>query len=354
MLDEREWSLILQKFDDANILQTWPYASVLSGKEHISHVIVRKNRQIVSVALARIAKVPFLNVGIAYVGWGPLWRSGTGTHELNTFRQTVRALRNEYVGRRGLVLRLSPNLFEDCSVELLTILSEEGFFVVNNKARNRTILMDLSPSLEDLRRGMGSHWKRELKVAERNKLEIIEGTGEELFDSFIHIYKEMVSRKRFVEPHNIEQFRAIQSQLPETLKMKVMLCKSAEGMCAGVVCSAMGKTALYQFGATSNVGLKSRGSYMLQWHLVQRLKEEGFERYNLNGINPSTNPGTYKFKSDLGGAHCKDVHFIGIFDSYVSSFSRVGLVCAERLRTIYRAAQRRARPARARLSPSNP
>ena len=114
--------------------------------------------------------------------------------------------------------------------------------------------MDISPSIAELREGMKSHWQRELKAVERKALDVVEGTGEGLFTEFIDIYREMVSRKRFVEPNDINQFKLIQDRLPEKLKMKIVLCKSAGEICAGAICSEVGKTAVYLFGATSDAG----------------------------------------------------------------------------------------------------
>jgi len=327
-IDESAWYQQLLTFDDANLYQTWAYAAVTSSRRNMSHLILRKHNKIVAIAQSRIARPPMLRTGVAYVFWGPLWRRReTAEASEEIFRQVVRALRNEYVGRRGLVLRIFPLLYDSDSPSFSTILTEEGFAPVALQARGRTILMDLAPPLEDIRNGMGSHWKRELKEAERKALEIVQGNTEELFDRFIDIYREMVSRKRFVEPNDIDQFRRIQRQLPENLKMKVMLCRSGERICAGLICSAIGRNALYLFGATGNMGMKSRGSYLLQWTLVEQLKRNNVSVYDLNGINRMNNPGTYKFKSDFSGKHGREVCFLGRFDSYDSLVGRWGVQC---------------------------
>lgn len=334
-VDETMWCQILEKFADANIYQTWPYSAVTSGRRNVSHLILKKDGQVIAAAQARIAKLPLINVGIAYVRWGPLWRqAATATNE-ETFRQAIRALRNEFSCNRGLVLRLFPIVY-DHHPSLSAILADEGFSSMGAETRSRTILMDLNPPLEALRQGMNSHWKRELKLAERTGLEVVEGSNDELFGMFIEIYREMVSRKRFSEGNDINQFRLMQAQLPENLKMKIMLCKSEKGVCAGVIYSAIGNTVLYLFGATSNVGKKSNGSYLLQWRLIERAKKDGRAVYDLNGINPAKNPGTYKFKNDLAGQHGRDVHFVGRFDSHASFLSRVCVGSGDTLRAIYR------------------
>lgn len=335
-VDEATWCRLLLEFNDANIYQTWSYAAVMSGRRNMSHLILRKDDEIVAVAQARIARLPVIKVGIAYVMWGPLWRRVASKDGGEIFRQAIRALRAEYVCKRGLALRLFPMLFDLDSPSFLDILKEEGFSSLGSETRSRTILMDLTPPIEDLRAGMKPHWKRELKVAERCGLELVEGSDEAHFKTFIDIYREMVSRKQFVEPNDINKFKLIQAQLPKPLKMKVLLCRSSENICAGVICSAIGKTAVYLFGATSNAGMKSRGSYFLQWKLIEQLRNEGITVYDLNGINPEKNPGTYKFKNDLGGTNGRDACFLGRFDSHSSLLSHLCVQAGDQLRSSHR------------------
>jgi lipid II:glycine glycyltransferase (peptidoglycan interpeptide bridge formation enzyme) len=331
---ERDWQERLQEFDDANIYQTWPYAEVSWGPGNTSHLVLKKEGRTVALAQVRVLKIPFVNIGIAYARWGPIWRRSTEADE-DVFRQAVRALRNEFTCKRSLVLRLFPALFDDDLLCYSAILKEEGFSVLRGVSANRTILMDLSPSLEGLREGMLPHWKRELKIAERKQLQVIEGDQDELFGAFIEIYREMVSRKQFVEPNDINHFRLIQARLPKKLKMRIMLCKSGDDICSGLICSAIGNTAIYLFGSTSNRGMKSNGSYLLHWKLLETLKQQQIAVYNLNGINPARNPGTYKFKRDLAGSNGRDVRFVGRFESHPGNLGEFCVKSTESLRTIY-------------------
>ena len=334
-VDEAAWTGVLRQFDDANIYQTWPYATVIGGRRNASYLVVHKDGEVAAAAQVRIAKVPLLKLGIAYVRWGPFWRRTGAAADPDVFRQAIRALRNEYAGRRGLVLRLFPVLFEDDSPAFAEILAEEGFSSAGVETRSQTILMDVAPPLEKLRDGMRPHWKRELKLAERKNLTIAEGTSDELFESVIGIHREMVSRKRFVEGNDIHQFREMQAQLPDHLKMKVMLARSEAGVCAGAIWSAIGRTSLYLFGATSNVGMKSNGSYLLHWTILERLKHDGVSVHDLNGINPEKNPGTYKFKHDFAGEHGRTTRFLGQFDAHANAMSQASVQWGEKLRALY-------------------
>jgi lipid II:glycine glycyltransferase (peptidoglycan interpeptide bridge formation enzyme) len=334
-VDESGWYELSQMFDDANIYQTWAYAAVVGGKRRISRMVLRKEGEVVAIAMARIAKVPLMRVGIAYVMWGPLWRRNGTQPDPEIFRQAVRALRNEYMSRRGLVLRLFPLLHEEegC-VEFSGALDAEGFSLAPNRARGRTILMDLKPSLDDLKSGLTRHWARELKRAEKKELEIVDSLDSASFTKFVAIYKEMVSRKKFVEPNDIQRFAQIQEQLPELLKMKLLLCKSQGEVVAGVLCATIGTKAVLLFAATSNAGMKTGGSYLLQWKFVELAKQLKLSTYDLNGINPDANPGTYEFKHGLAGSNGRDLFFLGRFDSRAPWASQLCLNAAETLHTI--------------------
>jgi len=351
-MDEQTWCQILQLFDDANIYQTWAYEAVRCGRANVSHLSLRRRGDIVAIAQARLIKLPFLDVGIAYVRWGPLWRRRDAEGRAETFRQAIRALRNEYACRRRLVVRVFPLLFDDGSGCFSSILNEEGFSWLGKEERDRTLLIDLSLPLQELRNGLRPHWRRQLKRAEGSGLEIVEGSDDLLLERFSKIYGEMEARKGLVKLDDFDQLRAIQRLLPEEFKMNVLLCRSGDTPCAGLIWSAIGETGIYLFGATSDRGMMSRGSYLLHWKLIERLKQDPrLTVYDLNGISPERNPGTYRFKTDLCGRNGRDAYFLGRFDSYPNVLSYSGVACGDTLRTIYRALRRTSRAGLALLDP---
>ena len=343
-VDEATWCDILREFDDANIYQTWSHAAVVSGQKNLCKVVVKKDGKLVAAALTRIAQVPYFDVGIAYVRWGPLWRHRATAPNLDTFRQALRALRNEFVCRRRLVLRLFPIVFADDSIPLSSILAEEGFSPTED-APVRTILMNLNPSIEELRAGMKRNWKRNLKVAEQSGLQVIEGTTKDLCDFFLGIYKEMMARKKFVETTEVYRLSAIQAGLAEDFKLKIMLCRADEALCAGLVWSEIGTMAIELFAATTSAALENRASYLLRWMLVEKLKHKGFVLYNLNGINPAKNPGGYKFNTELAGKHGHEVQLLGRFDSHVWGVSYPCVEWGDKVRRFYRLLRGRLRNA---------
>lgn len=317
-IDKNAWHQIIQRFDDSSIYQTWSYDALRRGPNEIHHCILRGEKGVVAAAQLRIIRIPLLKTGFAYVRWGPLWNVKGERANPEVFRQAIRALRNEYVLHRGMVLRIYPAIYQDEDHALRAVLYEEGYGEHKQKTEDRTLLVDIRPAAHDLRKNFNQKWRNCLNHAENNRLEVIEGEDDELFETFISVYQEMLGRKKFAAHTDINRFRAIQSNLPQGWKMRIFLCCSDEGIGAGAICSASGNRGIYLFGATNNIGLANKGSYLLQWRIIQWLKETGCVCYDLNGINPSRNPGTYRFKSGIAGKNGRDVLLLGQYDSYTT------------------------------------
>lgn len=340
---ERQWHEAIQGFDDASLYQTWTYEAVRSGEKNMSHLILKRDGQIVAMAQVRILKIAILKAGIAYIKWGPIWNLSGYGKDLTVFRQMLRSLRNEYVLNRGLVLRLVPYLFEDDAKELVPVLTEEGYGIRSSITSSRTALMDLSPSIELLRADLDQKWRNHLNAAQRKGLAIVEGYGDDLFELLIHVYDEMVERKRFSRPNDINEIREIQKRLPPELKMRIMLCSSEGKLAGGALCSTIGSFGMSIYRATSDIGRKLNASYLLQWRIIEWVKQQNCFHYNVNGINPERNPGTYSFKMGLCGRQGKDVHYLGTFDSYGNAFQAYAVKLPEKLKFINKLVKSRLR-----------
>ena len=321
-LKER-WHGIISRFEDLNIYQTWPYDARVHGQGQVEHLVLRDHDRVLSAAQVRLKQVPALRSGVAYVRWGPLWNVKGTQRDPEIFRRAVRALRDEYVLRRGYLLRIFPALFQDQDQDLRSILIDEGYSLVRPQVRERTLLLNIELPLPELRKNLDQKWRNGLNRAEKNDLEVLEGEGQDLFEEFTRLYRDLLKRKNFRAPNNISDFSAIQQSLPEGWKMRVFLCRSQGSLGAGAICSSLGRTGLYLFGASNELGMTTKGSYVIQWRIIQWLKESGAVWYDLNGINPDANPGTYRFKAGIAGKSGRDVLFLGQFESYSSMPGRL-------------------------------
>jgi lipid II:glycine glycyltransferase (peptidoglycan interpeptide bridge formation enzyme) len=298
-----EWSQMLDLFDDANIYQTHAFGEVRWGGKNLSHVVLKQHGEVLAIAQLRIFRPTPLKFGIAYLRWGPLFERRGRPTDPEVPTKMARALEEEYVGKRGLFLRILPNAFAGSPrAEAL----ESAFDKFDREPRTpgnaqRTFVMDLAPPLELLRSGLDKKWRNQLTRSEKNKLEVIAGNGCEEYRRFCLIYDQMRKRKSFVSNLDVAEFGRIQKNLTEHHRMQVLICEKEGVPVAGLVASAMGDSAIYLLGATGDEGLDSKGAYLLQWSLVKWLKQNGVRWYDLGGIDPEGNPGVYHFKKGLSG-----------------------------------------------------
>jgi hypothetical protein len=319
-------------FEDANLYQLWHHATGPQQLAGVSRLVLRKDDEVVAMAEVRLFQVPLTKHGIAYIRWGPLWRVRSRRPDPEIFRQAVRALVNEFVSRRGMILRLNPRMFTGEEGECVRILEEEGLSREEPDTEKRTLVIDLAPSLEDLRKSLDKKWRNCLSKAERADLTIATGTSVELFQEFAGVYNRMLSRKQFAPTASIAKHLRIQKRLPDNLKMSVVLARQAGKACAGAVYSSIGNTGVYLFGATDEIGMQTSGSYLVQWNVLKHLKEIRIQHYDLNGINPDSNPGTYHFKKGLAGRNGADMTFAGQFQAFDASMANRSILLIERLR----------------------
>ena len=298
-----EWAELLELFVDANVYQTWSFGAIRWGEGNLSHVVLKRDGDVVGIAQVRIVRVPVVGCGIAYLRWGPLCHRRGRELDSEVLRDMAQALQTEYVERRKLFLRVLPNAFEGSPRAELFRTAFSGFKTepANKVNTYRTMVVDLSGTPDEVRRRFHQTWRSNLKRAEKNGLQIIDGTGIEEYQVFATIYKEMWERKRFDTSVDVDEFGRIQAGLSETQRMRGLICRQGDTPIAGIVCSAMGDTGIYVLGATGDAGLRARGAYLLHWVMVCWLKEHGFRYYDLAGIDPEFNPGGYQFKSGLSG-----------------------------------------------------
>ena len=298
-----EWSELLGRFADANLYQTWSYGAVRWSEKNLSHLVLRRNGEVAGLAQVRIVCSPLVKRGVAYLRWGPLCQLRGHELELETTRQMALALHEEYVKKRCLFLRVLPNAFVSSPRANIFHTAFSTLGKVSSRPANpeRTFLLDLSPSLEELRKKLDQKWRNQLNRAEKNNLTIVAGNGGAEYRVFLQIYEKMWSRKRFDTTVDVNEFGRIGGDLPAGLKFKILICEHQGKPVSGIVCSAIGNTGIYLLGATHDEGLNTKGAYLLQWTMIRWLKENGFQFYDLGGIDPEKNPGVFHFKQGFSG-----------------------------------------------------
>lgn len=336
-VDRDAWHGHLGLFADASMFQTWSYGSISRGEENLSHLILKKGKKVVAAAQSIIYTIPQLGAGIAYINWGPMWVLKGAQPDINIYQTMLQALRHEYVTKRGLVLRINPHVShaQHPLVPLKCYL--EGFSLGSHLAPYRTFIVDLKSSEEMLLKGLTHRARNHLSRASKRDFEIIHGTDDGLFSIFLDLYKQTLDRKGFAVLISTDDFREVQKDLPEEYKMRIMVCNYEDKPCSALVCSHMGDMGINMLSANSNYMIEHNlgSSYVLFWQMALWLKENNYTLYDLGGMNPFENPGTYRFKKNFTGTNGNPAWNIGKFDCWGNSVLYTGIRIGDFFRSTY-------------------
>jgi hypothetical protein len=317
------WSKLLERFNDANLYQTWEYGMAKWGEKKLVHFVLKKSGEIVAAAQIWYLKFPMIRGGFAHVSMGPMWRlRGEGINYKN-IQNMIRALHQEFVLHRGVLLRIYSYEKENDEGQKIRHIFKTENLLQTKERHDVTIILNLTPDLEELRRNLRKSWRRQLNKAEKNNLHISVGTNGEMFNSLCKIYKEMLARKRFNQHvANINLLIETQKKLPDKLKMRIFLCHLNGDIVAGQAVSVLGNTGMDVIAAISNNDISQdlRSTYLFEWQTINWLKENGFEYLDLRGYDSEKYPGPSYYKAGLGGEIIK---YIGIFECSDNLLSQI-------------------------------
>jgi hypothetical protein len=338
-----EWSQMLHLFDDASLYQARSYGAVRWGEKNLSHLALKRSGEVAAIAQLRIVRPTRFNFGIAYLRWGPLFERRGKPVDADVGERIAHAIEQEYAGKRRLFLRVLPNAFAGSPRAAIMQSAFSGLSPETGPSAKtyRTLVLDLAPPLDELRKKLDKKWRNQLARAEKNGLTVRAGCGMDEYRAFCRMYYQMRERKTFETTVDVEEFGRIQEDLPEVHRMRIWVCEQEAQPVAGIVISAMGNSAVYLLGATSDNGLNAKGAYLLQWAAIQWLKENGFRWYDLGGIDPERNPGVYHFKQGLSGADLSHISQLGGSSSIVSSAVVNAAEAAQRAQQAWRNGLRR-------------
>ena len=304
-LDKTEWRRLAGEFEDYNYRQVWDYGqeTAKNTNSKSESVAIMAGAQIIGIANVRIKTLPIFPTGIAYINGGPvLRRKGGSSDDSSLFRQALCALKQEYVDNRNLVLRVICPIGAESLIEDQTnIFTEMDFKPSQGVKSYRTMLVDLTRTEEELRKGLAQKWRNCLNRSERNELRVLKGTDDAMFEKFQSLFDELRERKWFDVVLGPDFFRHLQGSLHESEKYVIHLVEAEGVPIAGHVGSFIGDTGVYLLGAANQAGNKLMASYLMQWRVMLHAQERGCRWYDLGGVDADENPGVYRFKQRMGG-----------------------------------------------------
>lgn len=302
-VNKSQWQELASAFLDYNYRHLWDYGLAVAQRRQATceHIAIKADSGTIGLADVRIKKIPMIGGGIAYISGGPLIRQGKPA-DVENLSVALRELIQEYCRERELILRVQcPIGPEEWMLQTTQAFEAAGFTKTTRSAQYRTMVVDISRPLPEIRAAFAQKWRNCLNAGERQGHQVITATDEGTFAAFSALFDDFLSRKRFNVDLDHRFYQGLQGKLGNGEHLLVSLIRQDGQPIAGHVSSLLGDTCVYLLGATSEIGLKSKAAYVLQWNAIVSAKERGMCWYDLGGIDPAENPAVHHFKAGMSG-----------------------------------------------------
>ncbi|WP_202797024.1 lipid II:glycine glycyltransferase FemX [Kribbella flavida] len=151
-------------------------------------------------------------------------------------------------------------------------------------------------SLDELRSGLSSEWRRNLNKSVRSGVETRMGTEADL-PTFHHLLGVTEQRNGFrlgrSLPYYQRQYRALNAEADG--RMRLYLASYQGEVLAAHTMNVVGRRVWYQCGASANHRRDVRPSHALQWRMMEDAHRLGAAYYDMRGISDCLDPGRREF-----------------------------------------------------------
>jgi lipid II:glycine glycyltransferase (peptidoglycan interpeptide bridge formation enzyme) len=306
LLDPVDWLKVAARFGDLTFEQTADYGLAAAARvgAQARFAVVERQGASVAAACVRVKTVPGLGRGIAYIASGPMMLAADMTPPAEeTLRGVLAALKAHFVDREGHVLRIRPAAIPSHDMEAVAAAAQSaGFRPTGRVSPYRTVVVSLTDDLQTIHGRMHRQWRRQLRRAGEQGLEVEIGTSPELWARFRHLYAEMRQRKDFADELTPDFY----TRLERTDLCTEVVMASRDGFdVAGQVLATCGQSANKLFAATSMAGREFCAGYLIEWRCIERLRMHGVTWFDLGGIDEGSNPGGARYKKRTGGVEVR-------------------------------------------------
>ena len=302
-LNPDTWTDVVKQFDDGCIHQTHSFGATIWGDERASHLLLFEEDIIVAATQVITVHIPGLGAGIAHCKFGPMWQRD-GQERLEIYRKILHAMREEYAVRRGLFLRIKPWELAVSAAPYAECRTAAGFRSDPKSPGYETFVLDIGNPLDELRTGLKSKWRYNLKKAEKRDIEIKQSSDLSGADDFMSVYGEMRDIKTFVDTTSVTELKDLMKGLPDALCPTVFTAYLGGKPAASIVISHLGNVGYYLYGATAAEGRSSGASYVLFWTAIEWLQSRNCRFFDLVGSRARGTGGSVgfrRFKEGLTG-----------------------------------------------------
>ena len=169
---------------------------------------------------------------------------------------------------------------------------------------------------DDVLKGMNQQWRRNIKKATKEGVEVTTGSGDDL-KLFHDLYVHTAERDHFT-PRGLPYFQTMHDALTaeDPDRFRLWFARHDGDLAAATISIRVGTHVWYSYGASATEKRDVRGSNAIQWAMIQDALAAGADVYDLRGITDtldSDDPhvGLIQFKVGTGG---EAVEYVGEWD----------------------------------------
>ena len=280
--------------------QDWAYGStmLISGGTVIRAVIQADGH---TVGLAQCVVRRFGNLGgVALCTRGPLWLAPlSGKDKAHAYRSLRQNL--PVKGLRFMFVTPDEPISEDLGLSSFNRVMT-GY---------ATALLDLSPSMEDLRAGLEKRFRHRVGGAEKSELTLHRvGTNVGQYRWLMDAEQQQRDNRGLqgMPLHFVDAYIASRKQPGHNVL--TLRADIGRDRVAGMMFLLHGQAATYQIGWTNDAGRDAHAHNLLLYKGMEALKERGIRSLDLGGINTGRSAGIARFKISTGA---KVVTFAGTY-----------------------------------------
>lgn len=272
-----EWDKFITSHEESNFLQSWDFYEfhISRGKKVVRRLLM-KDGEIIG-AYAGVVETAKRGTYMAIAG-GPIidWKS----------KKLVQAvfddIREEGKRYHCVFVRVRPQL--PLSRDSLALMCEMGL----KKAPmylsvEYAGVLDLNKTEEEILSGASQGFRRKLRKAEKNDIEITADTAKVSIDEFCKLEKKHAERQKYVafsESFLRKQFEAFAANN----EVLIYTARKDGEILAQNFMIFYGPEASYHYGVSSELGTKYSAAPLLHMEAMREARKRGMIRYNLWGI----------------------------------------------------------------------
>lgn len=172
--------------------------------------------------------------------------------------------------------------------------------IAGKAATPRTIWIDLTVGRDTLSRNLDKQWRYGVGRAQRMGVSVDMAPSEQDLADFFALCRAISERKQFEVPGSSALMQRLLAS-SGVVEAKLFLARYRGRIGAGAFIIRCGRSLHYFWGATDRAAAEGRVGEAVQWAVMEWGIAQGCTRYDLEGIDPVNNPGTYAFKKKMGG-----------------------------------------------------